>query len=215
MNTVIFVVHVCRFKYPIRDVSCDKLLQRQNRIEIKLYVCWFYVLWINKQNLHISSSEHEFRHIMIQKIDLIIPHVPRYNMRLHGILTIDIWMHLYHKPEKTAKLKILEESQIVCSTLNGSAYDELRKIDFSCVIVDEAAQCIEPDILIPLQHRYWPHKREFCRISGNVSSWIMKTYLACNFMCNRYKCALVVSSYQYIESITQNIWQGIWLHILQ
>jgi hypothetical protein len=46
---------------------------------------------------------------------------------------------------------ILESSQIVCTTLNSAGHPLLEATTFCCVIVDEAGQCIEPSVLIPLR----------------------------------------------------------------
>jgi len=48
----------------------------------------------------------------------------------------------------------LKEAEIVFATLNTCGGKDLRELGetFSWCIVDEAAQCTEPDILIPLQH---------------------------------------------------------------
>ena len=50
------------------------------------------------------------------------------------------------------KARILEESQIVCSTLSfaGSTVFSAALATFDCVIIDEAAQAVEPSTLIPL-----------------------------------------------------------------
>lgn len=50
--------------------------------------------------------------------------------------------------------KILSESQIICSTLSGSAHDFLASMSmkFDQVIIDEACQCVELSAIIPLRY---------------------------------------------------------------
>lgn len=50
--------------------------------------------------------------------------------------------------------KILNTSQIICSTLSGSAHDFLASlgITFEKVIIDEACQCVELSAIIPLRY---------------------------------------------------------------
>ncbi|RLV87006.1 Helicase SEN1 [Meyerozyma sp. JA9] len=50
--------------------------------------------------------------------------------------------------------KILNSSQIICSTLSGSAHDFLSSlgITFEKVIIDEACQCVELSAIIPLRY---------------------------------------------------------------
>ncbi|XP_048578304.1 uncharacterized protein LOC5512433 isoform X2 [Nematostella vectensis] len=64
--------------------------------------------------------------------------------------------------ESRVRKDILNSADIVCCTLSGSGSKKLlndmrgstgKKIPFTCVIVDEACQCCEMDILIPLQYR--------------------------------------------------------------
>ncbi|RKP20834.1 hypothetical protein ROZALSC1DRAFT_27712 [Rozella allomycis CSF55] len=51
------------------------------------------------------------------------------------------------------KLKILNDAQIICSTLSASAHDILKKVQsFDLVIVDEACQAVELSTLIPLKY---------------------------------------------------------------
>ena len=54
--------------------------------------------------------------------------------------------------KEVIKAQILEESQIVCSTLSfaGSSVLAATGSKFDCVIIDEAAQAVEPSTLIPL-----------------------------------------------------------------
>lgn len=50
--------------------------------------------------------------------------------------------------------KILNSSQIICSTLSGSAHDFLANMSmkFDQVIIDEACQCVELSAIIPLRY---------------------------------------------------------------
>ncbi|GMM29931.1 putative DNA/RNA helicase [Martiniozyma asiatica (nom. inval.)] len=50
--------------------------------------------------------------------------------------------------------KILNEAQVVCSTLSGSAHDILStmSMSFDTVVIDEACQCTELSAIIPLRY---------------------------------------------------------------
>lgn len=50
--------------------------------------------------------------------------------------------------------EILDEADVLCSTLSGSGHDMFKKlsIEFETVIIDEAAQCVELSALIPLKY---------------------------------------------------------------
>ena len=48
--------------------------------------------------------------------------------------------------------KIIEDADIVLSTLNNSADERLKDKDFAYVVIDEAAQALEPDTILPLVH---------------------------------------------------------------
>ena len=53
-----------------------------------------------------------------------------------------------------ARLAVLNDAQIVCTTLSYSGANIFKKMDrgFDVVVIDEAAQAVEPSTLIPLQH---------------------------------------------------------------
>ena len=55
---------------------------------------------------------------------------------------------------RRAQLKILANSDIICSTLSGAAHDVLSSlgIKFDTVIIDEACQCTELSSIIPLRY---------------------------------------------------------------
>lgn len=62
---------------------------------------------------------------------------------------------------------VLSEADVICSTLSGAGQDYMAAlpIDFETVIIDEAAQSVEPSSLIPLKYGC---KR--CIMVGGVSS---------------------------------------------
>ncbi|KAK4636073.1 Helicase SEN1 [Fulvia fulva] len=49
---------------------------------------------------------------------------------------------------------VLEEAHVICATLSGSGHDMFQNltIEFESVIIDEAAQCVEMESLIPLKY---------------------------------------------------------------
>ncbi|GJJ15585.1 hypothetical protein Clacol_009863 [Clathrus columnatus] len=51
------------------------------------------------------------------------------------------------------KAEVLQEVDVICSTLSGSGHDVLKGIDFDTVVIDEAAQSVELSSLIPLRYR--------------------------------------------------------------
>ncbi|KAI8461259.1 SEN1 N terminal-domain-containing protein [Phakopsora pachyrhizi] len=52
------------------------------------------------------------------------------------------------------RMQILQDADVVCSTLSGSGHDYMSQLpfDFETVVVDEACQCVEPALLIPLRY---------------------------------------------------------------
>ncbi|THH01576.1 hypothetical protein EW026_g1165 [Hermanssonia centrifuga] len=51
------------------------------------------------------------------------------------------------------RAEVLQEADVICSTLAGAGHDLLESFDFEMVIIDEAAQAIELSSLIPLKYR--------------------------------------------------------------
>ena len=51
------------------------------------------------------------------------------------------------------RAEVLQEADIICTTLAGSGHDLLEMFEFEMVIIDEAAQAIELSSLIPLKYR--------------------------------------------------------------
>ena len=47
--------------------------------------------------------------------------------------------------------EVLQEADVICSTLSASSYEYLESFEFEVVIIDEAAQAIELSTLIPLK----------------------------------------------------------------
>ena len=60
---------------------------------------------------------------------------------------------IYKKYMYEYESKILDESEIILSTINNAADARLKDYYFSIVIIDEATQSKEPDCLLPLYHR--------------------------------------------------------------
>ena len=46
--------------------------------------------------------------------------------------------------------KILEESQVICTTLVGSQQNYLKDMKFQTVVIDEVSQALEPATWIPI-----------------------------------------------------------------
>lgn len=51
------------------------------------------------------------------------------------------------------RVEVLNEADVICSTLSGAGHDILEQFDFDMVVIDEAAQAIELSSLIPLKYR--------------------------------------------------------------
>lgn len=51
------------------------------------------------------------------------------------------------------RVEVLQEADIICTTLAGSGHELLEMFEFEMVIIDEAAQAIELSSLIPLKYR--------------------------------------------------------------
>lgn len=58
--------------------------------------------------------------------------------------------------KRNIQFKILNEANIICSTLSGSAHEFVRSMNMSCdtVIIDEACQCTELSAIIPLRYGF-------------------------------------------------------------
>lgn len=54
---------------------------------------------------------------------------------------------------RKAKQDVLDDADVICSTLSGAGHEVLDNYEFSMVIIDEAAQSIEISSLIPLKYR--------------------------------------------------------------
>lgn len=54
---------------------------------------------------------------------------------------------------RRARVEVLQEADVICSTLSGAGHEILEQYDFEMVIIDEAAQAIELSTLIPLKYR--------------------------------------------------------------
>ncbi len=52
-----------------------------------------------------------------------------------------------------ARQDILNDADVICSTLAGAGHDSISGFDFDTVIIDEAAQAVELSALIPLKYR--------------------------------------------------------------
>ena len=59
----------------------------------------------------------------------------------------------YKKNKEKIEHEIIEDSEIILTTINNSADERLRDINFSYVLIDEAAQALEPDTVLPLIHQ--------------------------------------------------------------
>lgn len=53
---------------------------------------------------------------------------------------------------RKARYEVINEADIICSTLSGAGHDLLSDCDFETVIIDEAAQAVELSALIPLKY---------------------------------------------------------------
>jgi senataxin len=51
------------------------------------------------------------------------------------------------------RLEVLQEADVICSTLSASGHELLDSFEFETVVIDEAAQSIELSSLIPLKYR--------------------------------------------------------------
>jgi senataxin len=55
---------------------------------------------------------------------------------------------------RKARLEVVQEADIICSTLSGSGHELLEQFEFEMVVIDEAAQAIELSTLIPMKYRW-------------------------------------------------------------
>lgn len=54
---------------------------------------------------------------------------------------------------RKARIAVLTEADVICSTLSGAGHDMLEPLDFDLIVIDEAAQAIELSTLIPLKFK--------------------------------------------------------------
>ncbi|KAF9267418.1 hypothetical protein L218DRAFT_984944 [Marasmius fiardii PR-910] len=54
---------------------------------------------------------------------------------------------------RKARQEVLQEADVICSTLSGAGHDTLEAFDFEMIVIDEAAQAIELSTLIPLKFK--------------------------------------------------------------
>ncbi|THV05327.1 hypothetical protein K435DRAFT_774010 [Dendrothele bispora CBS 962.96] len=83
---------------------------------------------------------------------------------------------------RKARMEVLQEADVICSTLSGAGHEVLKNFEFEMVIVDEAAQSIELSSLIPLK---FPCKR--CIMVGDPQQ-LPPTVLsqeACKYLYNQ------------------------------
>lgn len=67
---------------------------------------------------------------------------------------MNIMAHLYHKLQGDVELMLLNHAQVIFATLCVSGRNAMQKMDpVDALIVDEAAQALEPEILIAFQHQ--------------------------------------------------------------
>ncbi|KIJ54640.1 hypothetical protein M422DRAFT_220966 [Sphaerobolus stellatus SS14] len=54
---------------------------------------------------------------------------------------------------RKCRIDVLQDADVICSTLSGAGHEVLENVDFEMVIIDEAAQSVELSSLIPLRFR--------------------------------------------------------------
>ena len=84
----------------------------------------------NKYKRQFGSEEREQRKLLLQEVKEIHKHIR--------------WIEDY------LVKKILEESQVICTTLVGSQQNYLKDMKFQTVVIDEVSQALEPATWIPI-----------------------------------------------------------------
>ncbi len=54
---------------------------------------------------------------------------------------------------RRTRRQVLQEADVICSTLSGAGHDTLDQFEFETIVIDEAAQAIELSSLIPLKYK--------------------------------------------------------------
>ncbi|KAK2465188.1 hypothetical protein APHAL10511_002542 [Amanita phalloides] len=54
---------------------------------------------------------------------------------------------------RKTRLAVLQEADVICSTLSGAGHETLDRFEFETIVIDEAAQAIELSSLIPLKYK--------------------------------------------------------------
>lgn len=89
-----------------------------------------YKKMANKYKRQFGPEEREQRKLLLQEAKEILKHIR--------------WIEDY------LVKKILDESQVICSTLVGSQQHYIKDIKFQTIVIDEASQALEPASWIPI-----------------------------------------------------------------
>ena len=122
---------------------------------------------ILETSLDYKVQQHVLNHKLLEDINALklIPGQSRTTEEQKQLnLLLKEYQQITHSAQLTEyKNKLLSEADMICTTLSGSGHQLLKKLNFKMnVIIDEAAQSVEPSSLIPLQY-----KPEFCVLVGD------------------------------------------------
>jgi hypothetical protein len=74
---------------------------------------------------------------------------------------------------RKAKQDVINEADVICSTLSGAGHDLLSSFNFETVIIDEAAQAVELSALIPLKYQC----RRCIMVGGQLDPFLLSLSL--------------------------------------
>jgi senataxin len=84
---------------------------------------------------------------------------------------------------RKAKQDVINEADVICSTLSGAGHDLLSSFNFETVIIDEAAQAVELSALIPLKYQC----RRCIMVGGQLDPFLL-SFSQTRISCRRRSC---------------------------
>ena len=136
--------------------ALDKVQQGIYDLEKKLRGKETEIQQLSRQVEHLAVAEEASeRRIAQANLKATEQQIATQRQKLKRLITSKTdQQRLFNKQNSSVRQEVLESSQLICTTLGASGHFLLRNahLDFDTVIIDEAAQCTEPEVLIPLQY---------------------------------------------------------------
>jgi senataxin len=121
MSADVWPVYSTFESLPEFTIYASRLVNLVEALETSFLACKRISLFLNRREISSSSSPHDF-------------------------------LNSVSSPKQIIEGSILDEAHIVLTTLNGSGHPSMEKAaPFPVLVVDEAGQCTEPSVLIPMR----------------------------------------------------------------